>query len=356
LIPRPHVWKSALAVASTVACTLIAAGAPTRAEPIGQTQLSAARAQLVAHYNDVVRRTGLDAAANLEERLDDDIGAFLSLDTPSNLSREAWIERLNALAALDTSFVNQVIAGKSEPILGSQGLVERLVLARTDRTLQPYALYVPNNLPPNPSLVVLLHGNPQTESEILVGPYFQNLADETKTVVAAPYGRGIYDYAAPADDEVYQVAQEVAAALHADPRKIFLAGYSMGGFSVFKIGPEHPAQWAAIMCISGSILNSETAAVSSAFAHTRIYVVNGAKDDNIPAKYGMQTAQWLAQTGIPTGFYQDPEGNHYLYTFMPALSRAWHEMIAGSIGLDAQPVAQPVHDLPEVAPPGATHP
>ncbi len=318
--------------------------------PVGLEELNTARAQLVAHYDDVVRRMGAEQAADLEQRLDDDIGAYLSGETPDNFSKADWIQRLNGLGTLDSNIVTQVVSGKPEPIEGSRGLVERLILARSDHTLEPFALYVPSSLSSNPALVVLLHGRPQTESEILVGPYFQRLADSTGTIVAAPYGRGIYDYAPPADDEVYQVAQAVASAFGIDAHRVYLVGYSMGGFSVFKIGPEHPTQWVAVMSIAGSVLNSEAQAVLSGFARTRMYIVNGAKDENIPPQYGVQTAQWLAGVGIPTGLYQEPNGTHYLSTLMPSLSRAWHEMLAGFIGLNAQPVIDSRARLPQLAP------
>lgn len=292
----------------------------------------------------------MDDAADLELRIDDDIGMLLSGEVPDDFSQADWNARLDGIATLDSSIVSQVVAGASEPLAGSRGLVERLTLTRTDRTLQPFALYVPATTGPHPSLVVLLHGQPQTEAEILSLPYFRELADSTGTIVAAPYGRGIYDFAPPADDEVYQVAQTVASAFGVDPHRIFLAGYSMGGFSVFKIGPEHAAQWAAVMCIAGSVLNSEAQAVREGFGRTRMYIVNGSKDVNIPAIYGTQTAQWLAGVGIPTGFYQQPNGTHYLPTLMPVLGRAWHEMLGGYIGLDAQPAPSGGGQLPTLAP------
>ncbi len=316
----------------------------------GLAALRSARATLVAHYETVVRRMGSEQAADLEQRIDDDIGELLSGQAPDYFSASDWTQRLDGIALLDSSIVAQVVAGASEPIAGSRGLVERLILARTDKTLEPFALYVPATLAPKSDLVILLHGQPQTEAEILAMPYFRALADSTGTIVAAPYGRGIYDFAPPADDEVYQVAETVAAAFAVDPHRVFLAGYSMGGFSVFKIGPEHPAQWAAIMCIAGSVLNSEAAAVRSGFGRTRMYIVNGSKDANIPAVYGTQTAQWLAGVGIPTGFYQQPNGTHYLPTIVPALTRAWHEMLGGYIGLDAQPVATARDQPPAFAP------
>jgi dienelactone hydrolase len=322
----------AIAVISAALNSSPAAAAPATT---GVARLQAAQSQMTMHYDEFVRLMGPQSAADLTQRLDDDIGYMMVDETPSNFTAAEWQTRLNGLAALDSSIVEQIVSGRHEPIAGSRGLVERLIVTRIDHTVQPFALYVPALLPAHPSLVVLLHGNPQTEAEILSGPYFQRLADQTQTVVVAPWGRGIYNFAPPADDEVYQVTDAVVSALDIDPHRVYLAGYSMGGFTVFKIGPEHAAQWAAVMCIAGSVLNSGAAAVKSALAHTRMYIVNGAKDDNIPPRYGEGTAQWLAGVGIATGFYQQPDGTHYLTTLTPVLSQAWHEMLGGYISAQA---------------------
>lgn len=325
---------------------------PAAASPIpgGLSELSAARGELVTDYVTIVKSMGLEQTADLEQRLDNDLGAFLSGETPNTFTKADWAARLSGVASLDSSIVFQAASGKSLPVAGSKGLVERLILARSDRTLEPFALYVPTMLPAHPALVVLLHGRPQTDSELLSEPYFRTLADATETIIAAPYGRDIYDFAPPADDEVYQVTETVMSAYAVDPRRTYLVGYSMGGFSVFKVGPEHPAQWSAVMCVAGSVLNSDAESVRSGFAHTRMYVVNGAKDENIPPQYGELTAQWLAGIGIPTGFYQQPNGTHYLMTLMPVLTKAWHEMLAGTIASDAQPASISQTQLPILAP------
>jgi len=224
-----------------------------------------------------------------------------------------------------------VLSGKYEPLGDVSGLGERLIKSTTDGTWQPLALYVPRALKPNPTLVVLLHGQPQTETNLLSPPYFQTLADSTNSIIAAPWGRGNYDFYGVASDDVYQAADEVARAYDIDPHRVFLAGYSMGGFSVFKIGPTHGSVWHAVLCIAGSILNSETASVMKAWKNTPIYVVNGKLDQSIPPMYGELTAVWLAGMGVPTGFYQEPKGTHFLPTLMPSLTQAWHDMIAGVV-------------------------
>jgi hypothetical protein len=43
------------------------------------------------------------------------------------------------------------------------------------------------------------------------------------------------------------------------------------------------------------------------------------------------TAVFLASMGIPTEFDQQPNGTHIIATFIPALSTAWQNMIAGVV-------------------------
>lgn len=326
-------------IAFTIAAsTLGSVRAATHGMAIGQTQLYAARANLEAHYAAVAGRMGDSETANLVERIDEDIDGY-SQDPPSYLSEPDWIARLDALAALDASLVSQVVSGKPEPIAGAHGLVERVFTSTFDGTLQPFALYVPTSVGSDPTLVILLHGNPQTESEVLVTPYFRSLADSTGTIVAAPLARGVAGYAPPADKDVYQVASEVGAAFHIAKNRTYLVGYSNGGFSVFKVGPLHPDVWTAVMCVAGAIVDSEAGMVKSGWHNTRIYVVNGTDDEEIPPSLGLETAQWLSGVGIPTGFYQQPKGTHYLNTLMPALTSAWHDMMTGTISPGAADAA-----------------
>jgi len=274
---------------------------------------------------------GEDGALLLGQRLADDLENFDDPTMPEGFTRAAWTERLGNVAALDTSIVSAVLSGKLEPLGTAKGLAERIIVSHVDNTMQPVALYVPQPLRPNPSLVVLLHGRPQTESEILGAPYFQTLADGSNAIIVAPWGRGNYNFFGAATDDVYQTADEVASAFGVDEHRVFLAGYSMGGFSVFKVGPTHGSRWAAVLCISGSILNSEAGTVVKAWRNTKIYVVNGKLDTEIPPQYGLYTAQYLASMGIPTGFYQEPTGTHFIPTLMPTLTGAWNDMLKGVV-------------------------
>ena len=323
---------SAALAAANLALASPAPSPTTMAATKPPSQIAAdALIKLQAHIDVANHAMGEDQAEALGSRLADDLEAFDDPTVIQGYTKESYEERLRRGALLDASIVDQVLAGKYEPLGGVSGLAERLIRSTTDGTWQPVAIYVPRGLRPNPALVILLHGQPQTETNLLAPVYFQTLADSTNTIIAAPWGRGNYDFYGIASDDVYQTESDVAKAYDIDPHRVYLAGYSMGGFSVFKIGPTHGAVWHAVLCIAGSILNSETASVMKAWKNTPIYVVNGKLDQSIPPMYGEMTAVYLAGMGVPTGFYQEPNGTHFLPTLMPSLTQAWHDMIAGVV-------------------------
>ena len=327
-----------LIVGILTASSATAMGQPGAVALTPTDELRAALTRLTANFDTIAKRMGPEQTADLQERLSTDLGWMVTAATPfPGYEASAWNVRVADQAHMDASIVSQVLAGKSDPIAGSQGLVERLVVSRKDGLLAPFALYIPANAAVNPTLVILLHGHPQTDTDILAARYFRQLADETGTIIAAPYGRGIYQYAAPADDEIYQVATEVAAAFHVPSNRVYLAGYSMGGFAVFKIGREHPEQWAAVMSIAGSALSTEVGLVRVAFEHTPVLVVTGTNDDQVPTGFAQSTAVYLDSVGIPTGLYVVPSGTHSIVTLAPMLSAAWHDMLTGKIRASARP-------------------
>ncbi len=360
------------AAAGAIAASLLlalarASGAATNAVPIADVapqasiapsdlqaataQLDQSRATLQNHFDELTKLLGLNGAADLSQRLDDDESALTTDSLPDGYPPADWNRRLMAVARLDCDFLAQALSGKPLSLESAHGLVERLMVSQVDGTYQPMAVYVPASLGPHPSLVVLLHGRPQTESEILGGSVFKELADSTQTIIVAPYGRGNYDYAEPAADEVYEARDLAVAAFHVDPRKVFLAGYSMGGFSVFMVGPMHASRWAGIMCISGSLVNGDVADVLSHFQNTPVYVVNGKKDPSIPARYGELTAAYLEASGVPTEFRQEPAGTHIVGTLQPSLGLAWGDMLAGIVRGAPSPIsgALPSLSLPTLS-------
>ena len=124
--------------------------------------------------------------------------------------------------------------------------------------MQPVAVYVPASYVPGKDapLIVFFHGNPQSESQLLAPRFVRELAEANGTILVAPYGRGYYDFAEPRRTCTTR-SMPRRKRFTVDPRKRFLVGYSMGGFSVFEVAPDRPNTWTAVMCISGALLGSD---------------------------------------------------------------------------------------------------
>ncbi|MDB5071840.1 MAG: putative esterase [Candidatus Eremiobacteraeota bacterium] len=279
------------------------------------------------------------------------------MPAPEKYTAADWAETVASIAKLDLEAVDQLVSGTPAPLRATPGLHEVLVPSRVDHTLQLVAVYVPPTAKQQRApLAVVLHGNPQTESELLGQPFLRRLADRTGTIVVVPFGRGLYDYAEPAATDVYELLADVQNAFGADRGRTYLAGYSMGGFSVFMIGPRGGYRWSGVLCISGAILNSGVRPVSIAWHEMRVYVVTGTNDTSIPTRYSEQTAGYLAGIGLPVSFYQEPQGTHALRTLTPSLERAWDDMHAGLTRPETVPLARNGFAVPVGAPAAVTKP
>ena len=302
--------------------------------------LTAAERRIESNYPKLQAVVGKDTALDLAVRVENDVaGLGDPLDHAPDFPNADWNERLLNVAALDVSLTEQAFRGGSDAISQRPGLYERLMRSPKDGTLDHYALYIPASASAHAPIVLLLHGRPQTEAELLSMPYFRAVADRTGAILVAPWGRGLYDFAAPADTDAYALLDEVSKALHADGRRKYLAGYSMGGFAMFTLGQAGASHWAGLLCISGAILNSEAAAFVFKFKTTPVYVVGGAQDANIPPNDTRATAVYLHLSGVPVSYYVAPHGTHYLPTLVPALDAAWSDMLNDiqrePVGLDS---------------------
>lgn len=314
--------------------------AATIAHPSAQAQEARLQHELTVfaqHRAQIERETGPDQAVDMGMRLVGD-DAYLTSPVPDGYSAADWKDTTDTLIDVDVNAIEDLSHGVRRTLSSGAGLYETFVPSRVDGTWQPVAVYVPAQHLPHPPIALLLHGRPQTETELLAQPYFRRLADRTGTVLVAPWGRGIYDYAGIGATDAFDELAEAQKAFGSDPQRVYLVGYSMGGFSVFKIGPLFK-HWTAIMDVSGAMLNSEVPVVRFAWRDTPVYVVTGTEDASIPSIYAKETAQFLAFLGVPTGFYEQRGGAHQVRTLMPALTSAWSDMHAGVVRADSVPMA-----------------
>ena len=321
----PYVRRFQAIAAIAAIATLTGAGEP----------LSAALRSVAATYYEKAGQvgiaTGRDTTMDYYDRLLDDAD-LLSESPQGHYPAQVWQQTIQAAAQLDLSLATQLLQRSYQPMAAIRGLGETFVRSSKDGTMQPVAIYVPPGYSastPAP-LVVFLHGRQQTESHLVAAQYLRDLADATGTIIVAPYGRGAYDFGG-AESDIYNAFDAANRAFTIDPRRRYLVGYSMGGYSLFRLAPIHPGDWSAVMSIAGSLLVSREPLVTTTMRDTRFYILTGARDQIVPTSYPIATAIYLRDAGLPITFYSQLDGTHELYSLRQILSQAWHDMERGVV-------------------------
>ncbi|MDQ2817284.1 MAG: alpha/beta fold hydrolase [Candidatus Eremiobacteraeota bacterium] len=328
---RPSVPAAAISVVSAllfIAAAVALAQKPPQSSPLNKLQ--AARSVLGAHFADIQRRSGM--AADLQERLDTDIGQFLTHQRPSWMTDAEYGDYTKDTATLDASLVHQLATGRYHDLASVRGQDDIPYLTPADGTMQPMAVYVPVSYDPKRAtkLVVFLHGRTWTENDILAAqPVIREDAAATNAIIIAPYGRGDNQYADPASADVYAALDVAERAFKVDCNRVYLAGHSMGGYGVFVVGPKHPQKWAGILAASGGI-NNDTADAIDALGDVPVYVVWGTHDEYAPAGYFQKVVDTLKSSGVVAQGYEERDGRHAIDTIRASFDKAWRAMLSNS--------------------------
>lgn len=280
-----------------------------------------------AHIAAVAPVAGRDTTYDYYQRLLDDTDLVQQKTPPPPYTQAQWTQLVENTASLDISLATQLLSGEYRSMASIRGLGETLVRSSRDGTMQPVAVYVPSSyVPGSPApLVVFLHGHGQAETSLLAPFYITQLAEQSGAILIAPWGHGYYDYRA-SQAEVYDALQAAEQAFTIDSRQRYLAGYSMGGFSVFVVAPVHPEDWAGVMCIAGGLLGSDSRRLVTYMRTKPFYVLTGSQDEVIPTYYPTTTTAYLQAAGFEVSFYSQPGGTHRLVSLMPILTQAWSDM------------------------------
>jgi predicted esterase len=148
--------------------------------------------------------------------------------------------------------LSQAAAGR-DMLASRTGFMRRAFLSRIDNTLQPYAVRIPAGYEPKAAkkyrLVVYLHGRASDETNLAGVDYLS----DGDAIELAPRGRGPSN-AYTRDHALEDIEEAVAAVIRSypiDETRIILAGFSMGGYGVYRTFYEHPGRYKALAIFSG---------------------------------------------------------------------------------------------------------
>lgn len=206
-------------------------------------RLRSAASAYYAHAATAATRTSRDTTMDYYRRLLDDADM---LSDPASQRSPARLQILETQAQLDISLAQQLLSGAFVPMNTIRGAGETFVRSSQDGTMQPVAVYVPERYSPDrpTAVVVFLHGRLQPESQLIAPLFLQTIAEETGTIIVAPYGRGSYDFDG-AERDVYDAFDAAVRAFRIGRSERYLAGFSMGAVSIFKIALMRPDAWSA---------------------------------------------------------------------------------------------------------------
>ncbi len=123
-----------------------------------------------------------------------------------------------------------------------------------DGTLQPYSLFVPPQYDPRrpPPLLVVLHGSGVDEQRTIQGAIRRY--KKTGWMILAPKARGLSSwYLGPAGDDVVEAVRHVGRLMPYNRKRVYLLGFSMGGYGAWKISLSHPQMFRAVVVLSGGV-------------------------------------------------------------------------------------------------------
>ncbi len=171
----------------------------------------------------------------------------------------------------------------------AQGEPHTLTVEDIERT---YTLHVPTDLAAPAPLVIVLHGRFGSGESIARYTGFDALADEAGFIVAYPdglqgewnYVRRIPGYPNTHDDVAFLVAlvDDVAARHPVDLSRVYLAGFSNGGFMAQRTACEAPSRFAAFASVAAAGFGGmEYVCMEAGSAAAPMLLINGTDDDNI---------------------------------------------------------------------------
>lgn len=203
-----------------------------------------------------------------------------------------------------------------------------------DGSVQPFSVLLPTAYDPNHAypLILLLHGAHVTD-------WGQNIiAYEPKewAIQVAVHDRGNNRYRDIGEVDLEEALIEVRRRYKIDGEQMYLSGHSMGGYGTWFQATRRPDRWASVSPQAGyadyflyhpamregrgdglrpfqkRLLEHWSPLVfAENLLHVPVYIVHGAKDDNVVVEHSRKMAARLRALGYTYVYDENPVGGHW---------------------------------------------
>jgi predicted esterase len=201
------------------------------------------------------------------------------------------------------------------------GIFRRAFRSKIDGTLQPYSIKIPNDfdLSKKYSLLVWLHGSDEDDQGQL-----NNLRSINNLIAIAPCGRGKRHAYTTSESQIdiQEAINDVVLNYPIDTTNIILAGFSMGGYGVYRTFFETPDRYKALAVFSGQPdlateyfpeedhPNFLKERYLTPLKKTPVFIAHGKKDNNTPFHLTQEVVKKLDSLGAKVEFNIDEEMGH----------------------------------------------
>jgi len=152
-----------------------------------------------------------------------------------------------------------------------------------------FAFYEPSTRQDLAPVVIFLHGAPGSPASVENFFDGQKFVDDNGYLAAIPLGQGLFGWSSSVTSSssisqdsqfVSDIIDDLVTNNQADPDKIFIAGFSAGGFMVYQLACEIPEKINSAFSVSGQY-RGDLQACNAAFP-LPIHHVHGTSDADVP--------------------------------------------------------------------------
>lgn len=213
----------------------------------------------------------------------------------------------------------------------------------TGKTFE-YRVFVPKNRDPNSKLPVMLYlhgsgtrGDDNYQQADAFSRTIEPVKDKLKFIVVLPQCReGTFWSSTEMANYALSALDNAIVEFNGDPERVYLAGFSLGGYGVWHIAALHPEKFAALVPIAGGVIGERPIeprdrsvmtpeiltmldspkpydAIADAIGKTPVWVFHGAKDDAVPVEFSRQIVKALKEAGNNNVKYTEyPDEGHII--------------------------------------------
>lgn len=174
-----------------------------------------------------------------------------------------------------------------------------------------YAMYVPSAYSPSKKWPLILVFHPAGNGGE-IRDFWVEKAEESGFIIAGGYSVGGNLWELSDDYKVFKMIDDICSTYSIDKNRIYLTGLSGGAVFVYYLGIIYPEVFRAMAPVSGAMFNVKDNLEFSRKApkHIPVLIIQGGKDDVVPARVARKAKSVLESYGYRVNYYEIPEMGH----------------------------------------------